>query len=217
MMARTALILLFTCFGLFYVFFIQLIDSDVHMIFKLIPMLLLIILAITTPVKHSKRYKQLISVGLIFCAIGDYSLQWFIVGLSSFLVGHIFYILAFRTTHEGQISNPIKIFSLLYGLIMIVWIAGTLLGNGDIVLAIAVTAYISVILTMGWTSFRVGTPIAVAGAMMFIVSDTVLAINRFIVDVVYEHQIIMFTYYGAQLCLALSIAKYDELRHKMVQ
>lgn len=214
---RQMFFILFSLFAVFYIFFIDLIAADWHMVFKLVPMLLLLILAFTTRAEQTKRYKLIVCIGLLFCAIGDYSLQWFLIGLSSFLIGHIFYIAAFRSTNTGHTPLPVKIGLLLYGLVMVIWIAGTLLNNGDTILAIAVLLYISVILTMGWTSFRVGTVWAIIGALLFIASDSVLAINRFIVDVAYAHEIIMLTYYGAQLCFVISIAKYNEIRTKMVQ
>lgn len=216
-MARKVLISLFLGFGLYYVFLFQTIDSSLTMVFKLTPMLLLIVLAFSTQAKNVPRYKMLICIGLIFCAIGDYTLQWFIIGLSSFLIGHIFYILAFRTTNEQQTPLAVKIGLLIYGVAMAVWIAGSLWSEGETVLAIAVCAYITVIMTMGWTSFRTGCKYAIIGATLFIISDSVLAVNRFVTDVAFAHEIIMFTYYGAQLFLMLSIAKYSAIRNKVIQ
>ncbi|MEK4228129.1 lysoplasmalogenase [Solibacillus sp. FSL H8-0538] len=216
-MQRNILLALFLVFGLFYVFLFDFIDSSLKMVFKLIPMILLIILAFMTKAKNIPRYYTLVCIGLIFCAIGDYTLQWFIIGLISFLIGHIFYIFAFRTTNESHVPGAVKIGLLLYGAFMIVWIAGTLFKNEETVLGVAVCCYIAVILTMGWTAFRTGSRFAIIGAMLFISSDSVLAINKFIVDVPFSHELIMFTYYGAQLFIALSITQYAAIRSKMVQ
>ena len=216
-MLRNTLLIIFFVFALFYIFFIDVISIESKMIFKLIPMLTLIIIAITTKVHLSTSYKTLLCIGLIFCSIGDYSLQWFIIGLSSFLIGHVFYILAFHQTNERSIPTYIKILLALYGLTMIIWVSGTLWQRADFILAIAVTVYILIILTMGLMSFKVGSSFAIIGALLFICSDTVLAINRFIYPIEYSHQLIMFTYYGAQLLLALSIAKYNEAQQKVVQ
>lgn len=84
-MARKVLILLFFGLGLYYVFLFETIDSSLKMVFKLLPMILLIALAFLTKVQVKSPYYWLISTGLIFCAVGDYTLQWFIVGLSFFL------------------------------------------------------------------------------------------------------------------------------------
>ncbi|MER2038318.1 MAG: lysoplasmalogenase [Solibacillus sp.] len=214
-MTRKVFTLLFLGFGIYYVFFFQTIDSSVKMVFKLIPMILLIALAFTTRVQLKAPYYWLISIGLIFCAIGDYTLQWFIVGLSFFLTGHIFYIFAFRSTQEAKTPLSVKILLGLYGAFMVYWIAGNVFQKGDTVLAIAVIAYILVILTMGWTSFRTGCKYAIIGACLFIISDSILATNRFMFDVPYAHELIMFTYYGAQFFLMLSISQYFNTRNSV--
>lgn len=213
-MARKILIILFFGLGLYYVFLFQTIDSSLKMVFKLLPMILLIALAYLTKVPVKSNYYWLILIGLIFCAIGDYTLQWFIIGLSFFLTGHIFYIFAFRSTNKATTPLYVKIILGLYGVTMMVWIAGSLFQKGDTVLAIAVTAYILVILTMGWTSFRTGSVFAIIGAALFIASDSILAINRFMFEVAYAHELIMFTYYAAQFFLMLSIAQYFKISSK---
>lgn len=216
-MTRKILTILFLGLGIYYVFFFQTIDSSLKMTFKLLPMILLIVLAFTTKVALKAPYYWLVSIGLIFCAIGDYTLQWFIVGLCFFLTGHIFYIFAFRSTNVAKTPLYVKIILGVYGAIMMFWIAGSLFEKGDYVLAIAVVAYILVILTMGWMSFRTGSSYAIIGAVLFIMSDSILAINRFMFDVSYSHELIMLTYYGAQFFFMLSIAQYFNIRNKVVQ
>lgn len=210
-MTRKILTILFLGLGIYYVFFFQTIDSSLKMTFKLLPMILLIALAFTTKVAPKATYYWLVSIGLIFCAIGDYTLQWFIVGLCFFLTGHIFYIFAFRSAHVAKTPLYVKIILGVYGAIMMFWIAGSLFEKGDYVLAIAVVAYILVILTMGWMSFRTGSSYAIIGAVLFIMSDSILAINRFMFDVSYSHELIMLTYYGAQFFFMLSITQYFKI------
>lgn len=211
---RNILLIVAVIFGLYYIFLFDTIPSETQMVFKLIPMVLIILFAIWTRIR-SARYYALVCIGLIFCAIGDYTLQWFIIGLTSFLIGHIFYIAAFSGGRH-HVPGSVKVILLLYGASMAIWMCSTLFSQGETVLAIAVFAYISVILTMGWLSFRTGTLFAKIGAISFIVSDSVLAINKFILDVPYSHQLIMFTYYGAQIFITLSIAEYSEKRNKVV-
>lgn len=214
---RQLLIVAFTVFALYYVFFLDTIQSDWHMVFKLIPMLLLLILALSTKVIHTKRYKLILCIGLLFCAIGDYALQWFLIGLSSFLIGHLFYIAAFRSTNTNKTPRIVNAIFIVIGLCFAARFIYILTSADETILAIAVVLYICVILFMGMSAFRVGSNLAIGGAILFIISDTVLAFNRFDFDVPFSHEIIMFTYYGAQLCFTLSIAQYDEIRAKMVQ
>lgn len=204
-------------FGLFYIFFRPHIPEDLILISKVIPMILIIILAAMQKVPHIKKYQLLIIVGLIFCMIGDYTLQWFIVGLTSFLIGHIFYIFAFTSTNERKVPTWAKIALSAYGVIMGAWIAGTVFTSGETVLAVAVLAYIFVIFMMGWTSIRTGSTLALIGALLFIASDSYLAINKFVMPLPYSHVVIMLTYYSAQLLIALSILQYSESRSKVLQ
>lgn len=212
--------ILLTCiilFGLYYIFFFSHITESLILIFKVIPMLLIIILAALSKNSGVKKYQLLIIIGLVFCMIGDYTLQWFLIGLSSFLIGHIFYIFAFLSTNERQVPTWAKIVLLVYGVSMAVWIAGTVFSSGEVVLGIAVIAYISVILTMGWTAIRTGSKFATFGALLFILSDSYLAINKFVMPLPFSHEVIMLTYYGAQILIALSILQYSEIRSKVLQ
>ncbi len=216
-MANKILLALITVFSIIYIFRIGIEDSDLIMLFKLIPMIFIITLALLTKAPQAKSYYTLISIGLVFCAIGDYTIQWFIVGLSFFLIGHLFYIAAFLSTNVQESPKSLLAGLVLYGAVMAVIIAGGLWQDGDVVMAIAVIAYISVILTMGWTSWRTKSTFAMVGAILFIISDSVLALNKFTVDVPAASEIIMITYYGAQILLALSISQYSVIRNKMIQ
>ncbi|MCT6925204.1 lysoplasmalogenase [Metasolibacillus sp.] len=214
-MEKKIILLLFAIFSIYYILFFYTIAASWQMVFKLIPMLLLIFLALRS--KGEKKYKTIIIGGLIFCAIGDYTLQWFIIGLFSFLIGHIFYIIAFQQTNEGEIHRLVKMLLIAYGGFMMVFLLSFILPDGGYILALAVCAYIGAILLMGWNSFRTASSFAIIGALLFISSDSILAINRFITDIPYSHILIMLTYYAAQLFIALSIVQYSALRSKMIQ
>ncbi|WP_339261286.1 lysoplasmalogenase [Lysinibacillus sp. FSL K6-3209] len=216
-MAKKLLLTCIIVFGLYYIFFFSHIDQSVKLIFKVIPMILLIFMAITQKAQSIKKYQRFIIIGLVFCMIGDYTLQWFLIGLTSFLIGHVFYIFAFSSTSEQPVPTWAKIGLLLYGAAMAIWIASTVFKSGETVLTFAVLAYISIILTMGWTAIRTSSPFAIIGALLFITSDSYLAINKFIMPLPFAHEIIMTTYYSAQILIALSILQYSEIRSKVVQ
>lgn len=180
-------------------------------------MILIIFMAITQKVQSIKKYQLFIIIGLVFCMIGDYTLQWFLIGLTSFLIGHVFYIFAFSGTSEQPVPTWAKIGLLLYGAAMAIWIASTVFKSGETVLTFAVLAYISIILTMGWKAIRTGSPFAIIGALLFIASDSYLAINKFIMPLPFAHEVIMMTYYSAQILIALSILQYSEIRSIVVQ
>ena len=216
-MTKKLLISCIILFGLYYIFFFSHIPEELTLIFKVIPMILIIILAAMQKVPHIRKYQLLIIVGLIFCMIGDYTLQWFLFGLTSFLIGHIFYIFAFISTNERKLPTWAKFALSAYGVIIGAWIAGTVFTSGDTVIAVAVLAYISVIFMMGWTSIRTGSKFALIGALLFIASDSYLAINKFVMPLPYSHEVIMLTYYSAQLLIALSILQYSDSRNPLRQ
>lgn len=210
-MLKKILFTLFISFAFYYTFLFNSISEPVKMLVKLIPMILLILLSLQS---FSSRYKWLIVTGLTLCMIGDYTIQWFILGLTSFLLGHIFYILAFRSVYVSSAPKLAKTALLLYGLFMALWLVGTLLQRNETILAIAVCFYIIIISLMGWTAFHTKEPFAIIGALLFITSDSVLAINRFITAIPLAHEIIMLTYYTAQLFIMLSIHK---IQQKVIQ
>ncbi|WP_374964062.1 lysoplasmalogenase [Lysinibacillus sp. RS5] len=216
-LSKKILLTFITLFGLYYIFFFSEIAESLKLVFKVIPMLLIIILAATQKNLGIKKYQLLIVIGLVFCMVGDYTLQWFLIGLTSFLIGHIFYIFAFSSTNERQVPTWAKIVLLVYGASMAVWIVGTVFSSGDVVLGFAVIAYISVILTMGWTAIKTGSTFATIGALLFIASDSYLAVDKFVMPLPFSHEFIMLTYYSAQILIALSILQYSEIRSKVLQ
>ena len=52
-----------------------------------------------------------------------------------------------------------------------------------------------------------------AGAIFFMISDLLIAVDNFVTKVPYSHQLIMFTYYAAQLGVSLSVvdSQVDEV------
>ncbi|SDO22406.1 Uncharacterized membrane protein YhhN [Psychrobacillus sp. OK028] len=202
--------------GIIYIFFIPSDPVSTKIVFKLIPMLLIILFAFLRPVGESKKYKTLILIGLTVCMLADGLIYWFIVGLITFLIGHIWYIFAFKQIKHTPLPKWIIVVLLAYGLAMGLWLAGTLWSQGDIVLACAVVLYIGVILTMGWSAFQTANKFAIIGAILFIFSDSILAINKFIVEVLFSDALIMISYYGAQFMFAISI-QYSVSRKNLIK
>lgn len=198
-------------------FFIDYISQPFVMVFKLLPMILIILWTMLAKAENIIPYKTLIIIALIFCTFGDYTLQWFIIGLICFLIGQLFYIRAFLTAKETTTPLLITVCLGIYGVIMMLWIGWTLIEGNNTILAMAVFTYMIVILIMGWASFKTGSKLAIFGALLFIISDSILAINKFMFPVEYSHQLIMLTYYSAQILIALSIPKYSAIQSKVIQ
>lgn len=162
-----------------------------------------------TPVPPA--YKTLILAGLLCSLLGDIALmfpeKWFTAGLVSFLAAHVFYILAFKPGPGRPISLGMFVPFLIFGLLMFRILAPSL-GR----LKLPVFVYIAAITAMaGLAAGRFvdggGTRplLAFAGAVLFLVSDSVLAYDRFAKKLGPAQAIILGTYFPAQLLIALSI------------
>ena len=192
--------------GLVYIFLIPHEPVGLKIAMKLIPMLLIIVYAATNMSYVSPRYKKIIVVGLIVSMVADGVIYWFMAGLVTFFIAHILYVVAFRTASRKSVPLVAAIPLLLYGMLMIVWIAGPQLVSGEVVLGVAIIAYITVITLMGWMAIRTRLPLVIIGALLFIASDSFLAIDRFFVALPAREALVMITYYAAQVFFAASIS-----------
>lgn len=181
--------------------------------FKPLTTCLVILLAwqFTRPV--SAGYQVAILVGLIFSLAGDIFLMLptdrFIAGLLSFLIAHLCYIAAFTSGKGFQFSIPWLIPCLFIGGVMLA-LLWPHLGR----LKIPVLIYMIVILVMLWQALgqlgrgvQLSSFLAAVGAILFVVSDSSLALNRFREPFAAGRALVLSTYYLAQWLIALSVAK----------
>ncbi|XP_033118389.1 lysoplasmalogenase-like protein TMEM86A isoform X1 [Anneissia japonica] len=188
--------------------------SPYRIFFKCLPIVSLCFFVLSYYFSIKKRYSSLILVGLILSCFGDacliYCENFFIHGLIFFAMAHLTYILAFGI-------SPVKwsvlcVCSFLGVFTYLFMLPG--LQNEMIFLA---GLYIVLIITMAWRAVArlqvfekmwTWTKIcATVGAILFCISDFVLAVNKFRYPVPYNTEIIMGTYYTAQLGLALSVVE----------
>ncbi len=179
--------------------------------FKPLTMFFIILIAWQTKNPVSSFYKYAIICGLVFSLTGDIFLMLpadrFISGLLSFLLAHLLYITAF--TFEGARSPGVlsAVLLLIYGALML-RILLPHLGS----MKAPVVMYMLVIMLMAWqalnrwmaTPAEQGSALALAGALLFVVSDSLLARNRFKSRFRCAQIHIMSTYFMAQWLIALS-------------
>ena len=138
---------------------------------------------------------------LLFVSVSEY---FFISGLIAFLIAHIFYYLVFLK-HRDKSKKPYGFIALLlvyaFGLF---WF----LKSGLNALLIPVILYMLVILAMATSAFlrdkKVGANsynLVFFGALIFMVSDSLLAFNKFYLPFSLADFSIMFTYALAQLLI----------------
>ncbi len=178
-----------------------------HPLVKTVPILLLAA-AVLARVKRS-RPKLVFGIGLLFSAGGDIVLAariplYFVIGLSLFLVAHIFYAISFH----GRPRVGVWKRKLRLGLVLAVVVTmAVLVVPRTGALLVPVTAYILAISTMGVLAAlqREDGFLLYAGAVLFIVSDSIIAVNNFVAPVPHAGMFIMCTYYLAQVLLARGI------------
>lgn len=189
-----------------YIFIIPDDPFLLKLLFKLIPMWLIITYAILQLRKNRSKTGWIILTGLVFSMFGDGLLHWFLIGLSAFLIGHIFYIIGFfkewRFSFVRTLSIiPIGLYAILIGNVLV----SSLSEKGNSTLLIPVILYIIIISLMAWSAIMSGNKWAMAGSILFVISDSILAWNRFVSDVPYSSVLIMTTYYTAQFLIAHSL------------
>lgn len=205
-------------FGIIYVFFMPESPSFIFEItIKVIPMICFILYVVLLPKEFKTTYTKWLLTGLIFCTLGDATLRWFIIGLTFFLIGHICYIFAFLSIKEIAPPKIAMLILLLYGIVMAAWIVGNVLKSGDLILSVSVIFYISVILTMVWAAMQTKKITVLMGAILFLISDSILALNMFVTNIDYSTLFIMSTYYYAQFLFAISVTKHFVIRRKVLE
>lgn len=152
---------------------------------------------------------KLMTLGFLFSAIGDIILELdtgslFVFGLCAFLVAHLFYIASF--IQKKKTTKPRRIISsciLIYGICLGGYLFPYL---GD--MQIPVMIYLCIIMGMGISAAIGGDnhPLTIAGACFFILSDSLIAVNRFLFPIPASSLFIMTTYYSGQLFIAAGVS-----------
>ena len=181
-----------------------------HYILKPLTTFCIILLAFNSGLPGLSRYEVLILVGLIFSLAGDVFLMLpndrFIPGLVSFLIAQVVYAVAFLSQTD-QYSVLIILPLLIYGM----WIYASLLPHLEN-MKVPVLVYIVFILLMVWSALNyywaAGSRLAIyaaVGAVFFLISDSILAWNRFKHPFKMARALVLATYFLAQTLIALSI------------
>jgi uncharacterized membrane protein YhhN len=153
---------------------------------------------------------KLLFTALLFCAAADIALElaagkYFVAGLGLFLIAHIFFIITFSRDFRFQDSRISIIVLLVVYSIMMAFILTPSLKE----MAIPVYAYMTALTLVGiFASLRsVKNDFTLYGAISFIVSDSVLAINKFMMPVSAADYVIMATYYLSLFLIVLGFLK----------
>jgi len=185
--------------------------------------------------KGLTKFSKWLIVGLVFCLGGDVFLifqeqdsMWFSLGLGSFLLGHIAYSIAFTRTHRHdhevallKQKGWLLVLVAGYAVYFFSRISPSLGAMVAPVMLYTIVISVMVLLALnryGKVCNRSFWPIAI-GAAIFVVSDSVLAWNKFVSPLEFSHVYIMATYGMAQFLIALGsvFQVVDEARDEHLQ
>ena len=157
-------------------------------------------------------YRRWISIGLLFSLLGDILLAWpvdlFVFGLGAFLVAHLAYLKAYLVDCRRLALLPLAL-ALLAGVSLFSVMAAK--GLGDLLIPVAV--YALAIIAMQWRALaRLGSHVpkrsawlAAAGALAFVVSDSLIGIDRFVLPFGAAPYLIILSYWIGQWGITASV------------
>lgn len=185
-------------------------------VYILKPLATLALVAIVLRTTVESGYQKWIAAGLVASLAGDILLMLpqglFVPGLAAFLLAHLCYIGAFASDGAGLRAPMLPALPIFGIAAAVLWYLWPSLGP----LRLPVACYVAVISTMSWQAIArwrvLGTPhalLAAAGSVFFLMSDSALAIRRFVSPFPGAPFVIMATYYVAQWGLTLSVSADD--------
>lgn len=196
-----------------------------HYIAKPAIVISLMFLFIKTSEGISKSIKRITILALGFSVLGDILLMFvdqsphfFTVGLIAFLLAHIMYIVVFLK-HRNKQKSIVG-----FVILLLVYASGLfyLLRDGLDDMLIPVIVYMIVILSMATTAFirkgivnHMSYNLVFIGAIFFMISDSILALNKFYQPIPFSNISIMLTYALAQFLIVVGILKISVTNSKV--
>ena len=186
------------------------------------PLILVTIIIYSLLTKNQRNVAGLrfFMIGLVFALFGDIFLMiqekdLFIPGLASFLVMQMFYAYAFYLDNLQKLISkftylrlaPFLLFAVIFYFILQPHLS-------EIVMKAAVAIYAFSIATMAWMSFLRKNKVSnqsfflvFIGAILFMLSDSIIAIDKFISPVPFNTIWVMGTYCLAQYLITIGFLK----------
>jgi alkenylglycerophosphocholine hydrolase len=186
--------------------------SELGLLSKGIPVIALLLWLRNAP---KGQYRRWLSIGLLCSLAGDILLDWpadlFVFGLGAFLLAHLAYLRAYLSDCK-QPAWFALLLALATGGTMFATLASANLGP----LLIPVACYALAISAMLWRALaRLGQPglnttstrLAAIGAALFVLSDSLIGINRFVAPFEAAPMAIMLSYWLGQWGITASAFK----------
>jgi uncharacterized membrane protein YhhN len=160
------------------------------------------------------RDNLILAMALAFSSLGDALLdldpeRLFIKGLLAFLAAHLVYILLFVRNRARPLRPKLWRLALvaavlIYSLLLSLWLAPSLGA-----MAAPVMIYVCVITVMAVSAIlaRFSKPWVYTGVILFLISDSILAVDKFKSPVPLRGYLIWTTYYLAQCGIAIGFLR----------
>ncbi|MFO1495785.1 MAG: lysoplasmalogenase [Lysobacterales bacterium] len=175
---------------------------------------LLLAAMVWTTVSQEPAYRRWVLIGLLWSALGDAFLMlpgdWFVYGLLSFLAAHLAYLWAFR--QRAPWLARLLPFA-LYGLIA-AGVLSALWPGVPPALRVPVIVYVAALAAMAAQAAAIAmvrrdraSVLAAVGGASFLLSDALLAWNRFAGPIEAARLWVLSSYWLAQWLIARSVAR----------
>ncbi|WP_462181681.1 lysoplasmalogenase [Pseudoalteromonas gelatinilytica] len=181
--------------------FIPSLSQPIMALFKTLPIGLLIVMVLKGRSQLQNRTFITLLFALSFSALGDVLLaldtgQLFIGGLAAFFISHTFYIITMLPIKNWRLD--VLLLYLFLAIIIFCLFYPNL--NDMLIPVIFYMLVLSIMASLTWMTDK-SNGFLVLGGAVFVISDSILGLNRFYLDIVHADIAIMITYYIAQFCL----------------
>lgn len=179
---------------------------------------LLIVIYYFSLIKKTSIVRDPIIAGLLFSWFGDILLQkesMFLLGLICFLATHVFYTFFLVGTHSGKTSyfklRPVMLIAVLAYLIEFMYLLWPSLADMKVPVLIYAIIICIMLSSAIWQYQKLDDRTSlflIVGAIFFVLSDSILAINKFKNPFSHAGIYIMTTYILAQLFIVIGAIRY---------
>ncbi len=208
--ARVLYLVYFLAAGLFLLLLPLIHPYSLSPLLKIIPLSCLLIL-VAGGIKGRQRI--LLVIALLFCMAGDVLLDLdrsanFKPALVAFLLGHVFYIIIFQLERQFEKKRAMYLVSVIVYTVVV----GFFLKDIPAQFLPPIMVYLAVISIMVLSALMMKnfSWVICAGSMIFMISDTIIAINKFLVPIPNSTVFNIGFYFVAQVLIVSGLLINEE-------
>ncbi|KPM74779.1 lysoplasmalogenase [Pseudoalteromonas sp. UCD-33C] len=182
-------------------------------LFKTLPIGLLIVMVLKARSQLQNRTFTTLLFALSFSVLGDVLLafdtgQLFIGGLAAFFVSHAFYIITMLPIKNWRLD--VVLLYLFLAIIVFCLFYPNL--NNMLIPVLFYMLVLTIMASITWMTDK-SNGFLVLGGAVFVISDSILGLNRFYLETAHADIAIMGSYYLAQFCLVIGFLQATS-KHK---